>query len=97
MPQPLAERRAVGDHVLVLAKHPPVQHGRVLGLHTKLREGNLVVEYDPAIPPEPGFAKYGGFALRPRTEADGNLMFRVNEHTTVTDFAREVWQLPPFG
>lgn len=40
-------------------------------LHRKLRSTNSVLEYDPNIPPQPGFCADGGFALRPRTPEDG--------------------------
>jgi hypothetical protein len=53
-----------------------------------------VLEFDPAIPPLEGFALHGGFALRPRTEADGDLLIRVNEHTTMTEEGRMIWRLP---
>ncbi len=62
--------------------------------HNRLRDGHLVVEFDPDIPAEPGVSNKGGFALRPRLPADGDLMIRVNEHTTLTDEGREVWALP---
>jgi hypothetical protein len=53
-----------------------------------------VLEFDPAIPPEPGFAKDGGFARRPRRESDGNLLIRVNQYTTLTDQGWHIWSLP---
>jgi hypothetical protein len=58
--------------------------------HNWLRDEHLVLEFDPDIPPELGLSNNGGFALRP----DGDLMTRVNEHTTLTDEGRGVWALP---
>ena len=56
-----------------------------------------VLEFDPEIPPQPGFAKHGGFALRPRTPQDGDLLIRVNKHTTLSDEGRMIWRLPEQG
>ncbi len=55
---------------------------------------NRVVMFDPALPPLPGFALSGGWALVPREAGDGRLMLRVNEHTIMTDEAYRIWQLP---
>ncbi|WP_234792637.1 AAA domain-containing protein [Mycolicibacterium fortuitum] len=61
---------------------------------TKMRDENLVVEFDPDLPPEPGISPYGGFAYRQRVEADGDLLVRVNEHTNLTDKGRTFWCFP---
>lgn len=70
-----------------------IKLGRLRGFYNKLRDH--VIEFDPEIPPQPGFANRGGFALRPREEADGDLLIRVNEHTTLTDEGRMIWRFPP--
>ncbi len=67
---------------------------RLRSFYRKLREDNVVLEYDPNIPPEEGFANKGGFALRPRHGRDGNLMIRVNQYTTLTVEGRRIWLLP---
>jgi hypothetical protein len=67
---------------------------RLAAFHNRLRDENLVVEFDPDIPPEPDLSNKGGFAVRPRLAEDGDLMIRVKEHTTLTDEGREVWALP---
>jgi hypothetical protein len=45
----------------------------------KLRDENLVVEFDPDIPAAPGVSPHGGFAYRQRVHADDDLLIRVNE------------------
>ncbi len=60
-----------------------------------MRENNYVLEFDPELPPEPGVAPYGGFAYRKRRKQDGNLLIRVNEHTTLTDHGKLIWRFPP--
>lgn len=67
---------------------------RLRAFYRKLREADVVVEYNPAIPPQPGVSRNGGFALRSRRPADGDLMIRVNEYTRLTREGRTLWRLP---
>lgn len=64
--------------------------------YKRLRDENLVVEYDPHIPPEPGVNKWGGFAYRDRSTEDGDLLIRVNRYTDLTDYGEIIWRFPPF-
>lgn len=66
---------------------------RLPGFYELLKD--QVLEFDPDLPSQPGFAKHGGFALRPRTDEDGDLLIRVNEYTNLTDEGRMVWRFPP--
>lgn len=68
---------------------------RLRNWYKKLREGNLVLEFDPNIPPEPGVAPYGGFAYRQRVKQDGDLLIRVNEYTELSEEGRRIWRFPP--
>ena len=67
---------------------------RLRGFYTKLRRYDLVVEYDPVLPPMPGVSNRGGFAYRHRCEDDGDLIIRVNDHTTMTPEGAELWVFP---
>lgn len=67
---------------------------RLRAFHRQLREADVVVEYNPDIPPQPGVSRAGGFALRARRPADGDLMIRVNEYTRLTREGRTIWRLP---
>lgn len=60
-----------------------------------LRDGNLVVEFDPSIPPIPGVASRGGFAYRDRVVEDHDLLIRVNEFTELTEAGATIWCWPP--
>lgn len=60
----------------------------------KLRNDDLVVEFDPALPPLRGVGPHGGFALRQRVPEDLDLLIRVNEHTTLTEGGRRIWCWP---
>ncbi len=68
---------------------------RLRTFYRKLRNENLVVEFDPDLPPEPGVSPHGGFAYRQRMVQDGDLLIRVNDHTQITDDGREIWCFPP--
>lgn len=67
---------------------------RLRMFYRKLRETDVVVEYNPDIPPQPGVSRNGGFALRARRPADGDLMIRANEYTRLTRAGRALWRLP---
>ncbi|ATL70741.1 hypothetical protein [Nocardia terpenica] len=66
---------------------------RLRGFYRKLHSENVVLEFDPNIPPSPGIG-IGGFAYRARTPEDGDLIIRVNEHTTLTEEGRRIWTFP---
>lgn len=68
---------------------------RLRAFYRTIREDNVVLEFDPEIPPIDGFASMGGFAWRPRRKSDGDLIIRVNEHTKMSDEGRMIWRLPP--
>lgn len=60
----------------------------------KLREENLVVEFDPNLPPVPGVSPRGGFAYRQRVSDDDELLIRVNEYTRLTEEGKMIWCWP---
>lgn len=68
---------------------------RLIGWWAKLRDENVVVEFDPEFPPIPGTSPAGGFKYVPRLETDGDLIIRVNEHTHLTDEGKLLWSWPP--
>lgn len=66
---------------------------RLSSFYRYLERDQMVVEFDPDIPPSPGI-KTGGFAYRPREDSDGDLIIRVNEYTRLTPEGRKLWRLP---
>ncbi|AGY37025.1 repressor [Mycobacterium phage Fredward] len=68
---------------------------RLRSFYRKLKDDNVVVEYDPSLPPEKGVSTKGGWAFRQRLPGDGDLIIRVNEHTNLTEEGRMIWRLPP--
>lgn len=73
----------------------PKRRALLRGFYKRLLENNEVVEFDPTIPPHEGVFT-GGWAYRPRTEADGELLIRVNEYTKpLTERMKLIWRFPP--
>lgn len=68
---------------------------RLRAFYKKLRDENVVVEFDPNIPPTPGVCRDGGFAFRTRLPEDEDLLVRVNEYTTLSEEGRMIWRFPP--
>lgn len=79
---------ATGGIGMSEAKLSKVRH-----LYDWLRD--RVIEYDPAIPPEPGVSLAGGIAFRKRLPSDEDLLIRVNEYTHLSDQGRMIWRFPP--
>jgi len=67
---------------------------RLRSFYRKLRDENLVVEYDPTLPPIEGVSNKGGWAYRPRRKSDGDLLIRVNEYTDLTEEGQRIWRFP---
>ncbi|GGM45217.1 hypothetical protein GCM10012275_15340 [Longimycelium tulufanense] len=58
-----------------------------------LEREDVVVEYDPEIPPHE-VDSVGGFAYRRRQGSDGDLLIRVNEYTNLTERGRRLLKFP---
>ncbi|MFF7588608.1 hypothetical protein ACFZCK_14090 [Kitasatospora purpeofusca] len=67
---------------------------RVEWFTRKLAEENVIVVFDPSIPPMPGISPAGGWDYRPREASDGDLIIRENEHTEITPLNRPLLTLP---
>lgn len=90
---PYLSLRAYGDWVATGGRDLPTDTlARARALVLMLRQRDAVIEYDPSLPPSPGFCAQGGFALRPRTAADEDLLVRENPHTTLTVEGRMIWR-----
>lgn len=76
-----------------LARMSKEKRRKLRGFYRTLSEHNVVVRFDPSLPPLPGQA-YGGFEYVPRKESDGNLIVRVDKHTKLPRNGRELWALP---
>lgn len=68
------------------------QLARLRSFYAKLRDENLVVEFDPDIPPEPGVAGTGGWAYRDRKPSDEDYLIRINEYTNITEDGETIWR-----
>jgi hypothetical protein len=86
--------RNLGEYVATGGKD--MKRNELKRVHTFLThviENNVVVEFDPEIPPMKG-NKYGGFAYRERLDSDGDLVFRQNHHTRLTEYGKRLWRVP---
>lgn len=93
---PLQLLRDHAEHVMFGSERFGVERRtRLRSFYKKLRDENVVVEYDPNIPPDPGVSSAGGFAYRQREPRDGDLLIRVNEHTHLTEYGETIWTFPP--
>ncbi|RKT84325.1 hypothetical protein SAMN05421805_103252 [Saccharopolyspora antimicrobica] len=96
--QPASPNRRLRDHAEYMATGGAGMSddklARLLGFYRFLEEGDLVIEFDPGIPPAEGVSSTGGFAYRSRKPSDGNLMIRVNEHTELTPEGVDLWVIP---
>lgn len=91
---PCRRLRDHGEYVATRGQGMTYRQVRGLeGFYQKLRDGGLVVEFDPEIPPSAGLA-IGGWAYRPRIKKDKDLMIRKNEYTTITEEGEHIWALP---
>ena len=61
----------------------------------QLRDLDVVLEFDPDLPPEKGISPNGGFAYRKRKKSDEDLLIRVNEYTDLSEEGRMIWCWPP--
>lgn len=68
---------------------------RLRQLYRKLRDENLVLEFDPEIPPIEGVSNKGGWAFRARRASDEDLIIRKNDYADITDRGRMIWRFPP--
>lgn len=60
---------------------------------TRIQEYDVVVEYDPNIPPSPN-QKFGGWRYVPRTAEDGDLIIRRNKYTKLSETQEALFKLP---
>lgn len=60
---------------------------------TRIFEFDMVVEYDPNIPPSPN-QKFGGWRYVHRTEQDDNLIIRENSYTKLNKTQKALFRLP---
>ncbi|MFI5776986.1 XRE family transcriptional regulator [Nocardia sp. NPDC051570] len=67
---------------------------RLSAWYLRLRDDNLVIEYNPHFPPEPGVSDTGGWAYRHREEQDADLLIRKNGWTRLTEEGQTIWALP---
>lgn len=93
---PYRRLRDHGEYVATQGKGmSPDKLQRLRAFYRRLRDEDLVLEFDPSIPPIPGVSNKGGWAFRGRVSTDEDLLIRVNSFTRLTEEGRMIWRFPP--
>ncbi len=87
------------DHAVYVAtggeEMPTEVLARLKAWYAMLWRDNVVLEFDPGIPPIDGVSTTGGWAYRPHEPSDRHLIIRVNQHTRMTPEGDSIWTFPP--
>lgn len=90
--------RRIRDHAEYMATGgkgmPKWKLRRLWHFYNKIENENLVVEFDPSIPPNK-YSQNGGFAFRYREPWDDDLIIRVNDYTNIDPDGKWLWVIPP--
>lgn len=93
-----AQFKRLRDHLDFVVNHGdgwPYERKRRLGAwYDMLKRENFVVEFDPALPPQPGVCKPGGWTYRNRLHTDADFLIRFNEYADLPEFEKENWRFP---
>lgn len=69
------------------------KRARLRRFYDRLEDYNVVVEFDPTIPPTLNM-ETGGWRFPQRTEADGDLIVRLNKYTDIREEDLDLWRMP---
>lgn len=86
-----------------LVGHERVAPGRMIdesreranGLLKRLRQFNVVVDYDPRYPPIIGLTNTPGFAYVQRTDEDEDFIMKIKPGVRITPLGNKIWRMPP--
>lgn len=67
---------------------------RANGLLKRLRQFNVVVDYDPDYPPIIGLTNTPGFAYVQREDTDEDFIMRVKPGVRITPLGDKIWRMP---
>ncbi|UBI10026.1 hypothetical protein LA324_05300 [Corynebacterium coyleae] len=87
--------RLVGHEAVAPGKLTEESRERAAGLIRRLRQFNVVVDYDPDYPPIVGLTNTPGFAYVPRTEKDEDFIVKIKPGVRITPLGDKIWRLPP--
>ncbi|MCZ9293310.1 helix-turn-helix domain-containing protein [Corynebacterium meitnerae] len=86
--------RLVGHEAVAPGNLTKESHERAHGLLRRLRQHNVVVDYNPTYPPVIGLTSLPGFAYLPRTEEDEDFIMKIRPGVKVTPLGNKIWRLP---
>lgn len=86
--------RLVGHERVAPGKMVEESRERANGLIKRLRQFNVVIDYDPEYPPIPGLTNTPGFAYVPRADKDEDFMMKIKPGVRITPLGDKIWRLP---
>lgn len=87
--------RLVGHERVAPGKLIDESRARANGLLKRLRQFNVVVDYDPDYPPIIGLTNTPGFAYVPREESDEDFIIKIKPGVRITPLGDKIWRMPP--
>lgn len=87
--------RLIGHEAVAPGKLTDESRERANGLIRRLRQFDVVVDYDPGYPPIVGLTNTPGFAYVPRTEQDEDFVMKIKPGVKVTPLGDRIWRMPP--
>ena len=91
----LIAMRLVGHERVAPGKMTEESRERANSLIKRLRQFNVVVDYDPSYPPIIGLTSTPGFAYLPRTDRDEDFIMKIRPGVRITPLGNKIWRLPP--
>lgn len=67
---------------------------RAYGFIQRLKSFDVVIDYNPSYPPQPGVSNFPGFAYLPRTVEDEDYVMKIRPGVKLTKLGREIWRMP---
>lgn len=90
----LVALRLVGHERVAPGKMTDDSRARANGLLKRLRQFDVVVDYDPSYPPIIGLTNTPGFAYVPREEQDDDFIIRIKPGVKITPLGNKIWRMP---
>lgn len=86
--------RLIGHEVVAPGKMIDESRARANGLLKRLKQFNVVVDYDPSYPPVIGLTNTPGFAYLPREAQDEDFIVKIRPGVRITPLGNKIWRMP---
>ena len=90
----IASFRLVGHAAVAPDNLSEESRERANSLIRRLKEFNVVVDYDPAYPPIIGLTSLPGAKYLPRPEDDEDFIMKIRPGVRITPLGSRIWRLP---